>query len=144
MVRPMKPAEEPAVMHQPVGPVKPGVVQQDGDADGDPKPRPAVGANPPVKLRPSKLRELYGDGAAQGKDEQREKRKANFTAHFRRCREMGNDLSVQPAIPKKHVTQQPEQARAERIAQPEIEETAGSNLKEIGNRFQRSHGEQRA
>lgn len=119
------------MMHQPVRPIKPGVVQQDRQTDARPPPAPAVFADPEVHLRPAALAGENGQDADEAEDDQRDERVADFASDISALREFLDDLAMQPAFVEKDVSQSPGHAGKEQV-------TPGGGDRDAGDDFEKT------
>ena len=111
-MHPMEEAKEPAVVHEAVGPIEVGVVQEDRANDAEPEPSAAMGAEVEVHPRPAVARGDGGDGANQTEDDEGERRIADLPPDlggFRQPRRMIFRRSQR--LLENHVAKKPRGAR---------------------------------
>ncbi len=120
--------EETAVMHEPVRPVKPGVMHDDGDADAGHEPHPAMRVDLPIHLPAVGFADQDRRDADEAIHECGEHRPLHLPPHIGRRWITLDDLPPPPVFFEDHIGQQPCHRCHQRVAQPVFQRDAEEHL----------------
>lgn len=124
----MEELEETAVMHEPVRPVKPSVVHDDGDADADHEPRPAMRVDLSIHLPAVGFTDEDRGDTDESVNESGEHGPFQFATHITRRGITLDDLPPPPAPLENHIGQQPGDTSDEHVAEPVLHGDAEEHL----------------